>query len=94
MFNHRSAFSFRFRYHLISIGLWGLSGGRDVGSTNSAQHAVQQAITGDLRRVRDQVEDEAAMLSVTSRDVKDKGQRLMFLFQRDLMPVSKNQLLP
>ena len=56
---------------------------------NAAFHPnVKTEILSDLRRVRSDVDKETDRLHGTSLLDKDRGNRLFYLFQRDLMPVS------
>jgi hypothetical protein len=54
---------------------------------------VQQMITNELRAVRSDVNTEFDLFSITSRSHAEKGQRILFLFQRDLMPGVNGQIL-
>jgi hypothetical protein len=50
-------------------------------------------ITEELRNVRTEVNTEFDLFSITSRGHAEKGQRMLFLFQRDLMPGVNGQIL-
>jgi hypothetical protein len=54
---------------------------------------VQHVITNELRAVRSDVNTEFDLFSITSRSHAEKGQRILFLFQRDLMPGVNGQIL-
>jgi len=62
-------------------------------SKSSGGVDVQQAITSELRTVRTNICQEFDMLSQSARDQREKGQRMLFLFQRDLMPGVNGQIL-
>jgi hypothetical protein len=54
---------------------------------------VQQMVTEELTKVRSQVCSEFEVFSITNRGHAEKGQRMLFLFQRDLMPGVNGQIL-
>jgi hypothetical protein len=54
---------------------------------------VQQLVTDELKSVRSQVCGEFELFSITNRSHADKGQRMLYLFQRDLMPGVNGQIL-
>lgn len=54
---------------------------------------VQQLVTDELKSVRTQLGTEFELFSIANRSHADKGQRMLYLFQRDLMPGVNGQIL-
>ncbi len=54
---------------------------------------VQEAITNDLREVRAGLEGEMDFFKTKLRQDKERGRRLLFLFQRDLLPGINGKIL-
>jgi hypothetical protein len=83
-------------------GLWGLSktgefisatGSKGSFSRSSGPSSIENTIKTELHGVRSQLANEFDMFSLGYRDGHEKGQRLLFLFQKDLMPGVNGQIL-
>ena len=97
-----------FDFVLFVIELWGLKpNGQFVGEVSATDSTfsrwvprsvssapdVRAAILEDLKVVCQQYELEAELFSTSAKSSMEKGQRLLYLFQKDLMPGVSGKIL-
>ncbi len=54
---------------------------------------VLRAIREEMLQVRDTVDAEAELFARSNKSIQEKGRRMMFLFQRDLLPGVHGKIL-